>query len=87
VQALALPLLIRIARHSPDRMRGSVNKSGAALTLLRVKTPAHCAGRSEQINAMSSRPDFLMPEAPAANLNPFTVLMVLSVIREHSTAS
>jgi hypothetical protein len=47
--------------------------TGAATTLLVVKTPAHSTGLSAQIKAKSSFPDFFIPALQAAALNPFGI--------------
>src|SRR5213594_635404 len=69
VQALALPLFTRMARPLPRRNRWRSRRTGAATTLLRVKTPATVASRSETINARSRTSPFLIPAAmPAASI-------------------
>ena len=69
VQALALPLFARMARPLPRRNRWRSRMTGAAITLLRVKTPAAVASRSETINARSGTSAFLIPAAmPAARI-------------------
>ena len=67
VQALALPLLTTTARIGPRRRSVSwLITTGAALTRLRVKTPAAVHGRSLTMSAMSSRSPSPSPRMPAA---------------------
>src|SRR5687768_6241641 len=71
VQQFALPALTTIAWQRPPRRRSSETSTGAARTLLRVKTPAAVAGRSEAMMQRSSeRPSFLIPAWTAPALNP-----------------
>src|SRR5207245_2249102 len=64
-----LPPVARLGRPLPRRIRWRSTRTGAATTLLRVKTPAIVASRSETINARSGMSPFLMPAAmPAARI-------------------
>src|SRR6266480_3340497 len=53
VQAFALPLFSRMACPCPDRTRSISRRTGAALTLLVVNTPAAAAGTRDTTRARS----------------------------------
>ena len=67
VQALALPLFTSSAWDFPLLMRSMERSTGAALTVLRVKTAQVVAGFSEKIRARSLRPGFFMAASTVAN--------------------
>src|SRR3989338_5233283 len=77
VHALALPLLTTTAWMNPRLIRLIPTSTGAALTLLVVKSAAAVAGRSEKIKARSFFLLFLMPQVTPANLKPGTVILVI----------
>ena len=71
VHALALPALTTTAEIGvPRRSVSCEMTTGAALTVLRVKTPAAAAGVSERITARSVRVSSPSPRIPAAATPP-----------------
>lgn len=74
MQAFALPAFTTTAEMGAPRRRVSCEiTTGAALTVLRVNTPAATAGVSERITAMSVRvslPSRRMPAAATPARNP-----------------
>jgi len=72
VHALAFPLFINTAWHSPFLIRCISIRTGAAFILFVVNTAATTAGTSEYISARSLLPFFLIPQAMPAALKPGT---------------
>src|SRR3989338_439373 len=79
VHALALPLLTTTAWMNPRLIRLIPTSTGAALTLLVVKSAAAVAGSSEKIKARSFFLLFLMPQATPANLKPGILMLAIDV--------
>ena len=77
VQALAQPLLIKMACALPCLSRSISSTTGAAFTWLVVKAPAVTAGTSLKIRPRSSRSAYLIPAATAAVLNPLTFIFIV----------
>ena len=87
VQALALPALTTTAWQRPERSRSSDSLTGAARTLLRVKTPAAVAGRSEAMMQRSSDcPSFLIPAWTAPAEKPAASVIAASAMGSIATA-
>ncbi len=70
VHAFAFPELAMMALTFPSLRFSRHTITGAAFTLLVVKTPAAVASFSEKIRAMSNPPSFLIPAATADALKP-----------------